>query len=160
MVKCKSCWQADGSRRSTAQYQELNSSENLSNGHYEPMPDQKMSAKRHAMIQQVDDWERNAMNNIRQTADEARRIIMKHITYEFGHIGEKLSSLGDQIRRSSEEGEVMSKNVSQWQDELSQLTKQLIIPPTIEVKEISTPLVTKIVVHIFEQSSLTDDGTR
>ena len=157
-MKCKSCWQADGSRRSTAQYQESNTLENLSNGHHETMTAQKVNAQQHAMIKQVDDWEKNAMNNIRQTADEARRIIMKHITYQFCQIGEKLSVLGDQIRRSSEEGEVISKTVSQWQDELSQLTKQLIIPSTIEVKEISTPLVTKIVVHIFEQSIPIENG--
>ena len=159
IVKCKSCWQADGSRRSTGQHQEINSLENMVNGYHELLAEQTVEPQRHEMIQKVDHWENNAMLKIRQTAEEARALIVRHSSHQISQIGEKLSALGDQIRRSSHESELISKNVPQWRDTLSELAKQLVVSPVIEMKETSTPLITKILVHILEQSQPIDDGT-
>lgn len=157
IVKCKSCWQADGSRRATAEQQEINVVGDLVNGYHETVVEQTVQAQQRALIQQVDNWERDAMHKIRQTAEEARALIMKYSSHQICQIGEKISALGDQIRRSCDESDVISRSVSQWRDTLSELAQQLVVSPIITVKETSTPLVTKIVVNILEEPQPIDD---
>jgi hypothetical protein len=120
--------------------------------------EEKVKAQQHALIQQVDDWECNAINRIRQTVEEARRLILEHTTERISLIEAKLTKLTEQLRQCHQENHFISKNVSQWHDELSQLTKQLVIPSRITVEQVSTPLVTKIAVHIPENTQTIDDG--
>ena len=110
------------------------------------------------LIQQVDDWECNALNQIRQTAEEARRLIIKHTTDRIRQVEMRLAQLTEQLRQCHQENNFIPQNVSQWHDELAQLTQQLIIPSTIEVRETSTPLVTNILIHIPQQLRSIDDG--
>jgi hypothetical protein len=55
--------------------------------------EEKVKAQQHALIQQVDDWECNAINRIRQTAEEARRLILEHTTERINLIETKLTKL-------------------------------------------------------------------
>ncbi len=104
--------------------------------------------QQHALIQQVNDWECNAMNQIRQTAEESRRLIREHTTDRVSQVEEKLLKLTDQLRLSREKNHFIPQTVSQWQADLVQLSKQLIAPSSITVREISSPLVTDIFVDI------------
>lgn len=52
--------------------------------------EQTTNSEKHALIQQVNDWECNSINEIRKTADEARQLILKHTTKRISEIETKL----------------------------------------------------------------------
>jgi hypothetical protein len=104
--------------------------------------------QQHALMQQVDDWECNAINRIRETAEEARRLILKHTTERISLITMKLTKLTEQLQQYQRANNFIAKTESQWQDELTQLSKQLVEPSSVTVRQLFTPLVTKIHVDI------------
>jgi hypothetical protein len=135
VLKCEGCWRTICNSTLIVQCQET-------------LPQQKAKTQQHSLIQQVDDWECNAMNQIRQTAEEARRLILKHTTDRICQIEAKLTKLTEQLRECHLENNFIAKNVSQWQEELVHLTKQLTAPSSITVQQVSSPLVSKIIVDI------------
>jgi hypothetical protein len=110
--------------------------------------EQTANSQQHALIQQVDDWECNSINQIRQMADEARRVILEHTTERISQVEVKLTQLTDQLRLCRQENNFPSKNICQWQEELAQLSNQLVVPSNITVRQSSIPLVTNIYVNI------------
>jgi hypothetical protein len=53
--------------------------------------------RKHALIQQINQWEKNSMNKIWQTAEKIRQLLLKHITQMTIQIEEKLSKLTHQL---------------------------------------------------------------
>jgi hypothetical protein len=131
------------------QYDETNKQSTEVKVYEQIKSEEKVEAQQqHILIQQVDYWEFNAIKRIRQTAEEARRLILKHTTERISIIATKLNKLNEQLQQCQRENYFFGSNVSQWQDELIQLSKQLVAPSSITVRQISTPLVTKIHVDI------------
>ena len=128
VLKCESCVQIAASNRLSV-----------------PKGD---SQHQYALIEQVDDWECNAINKIQETADEARRLILKYTTDRISQVESKLIRLTDQLRQCRQENNFASKSAVQWREELAHLSKQLVTPSNITVRESFTPLVTKIYVDI------------
>ena len=99
-------------------------------------------------MQQIDTWECDSINKIRQSAEEARQLLFQHNT---GHIAEmevELNKLTDQIRQSRQEDDFFETDLSRWKSELTRLTEALNKPPNISVREDSIPLATKIFVDV------------
>lgn len=70
-------------------------------------------AKVNQQIQQVDDWECNAINRIRETAEEARRLILKHTTERISLITMKLTKLTEQLQQYQRANNFIAKTESQ-----------------------------------------------
>lgn len=134
ILKCEDCWRRSFNAESQTQPKET-------------------VKRQQGLIQQVDDWEFKALNQIRQTADEARQLIRKHTTGRMAEIEEKLFNLSSQIRECRQEDNFVPQNASQWQAELVQLSRQLTAPSAITVREVSSPLLTKIVVDTSGKDS-------
>jgi hypothetical protein len=158
VLKCESCWQTNCSSQSVVHCKETNKQSNETKINQEVASEGKVKAQQHALIQQVDDWECKAINQIRQTAEEARRLILKHTTDRISQVEEKLFKLGDQLRQCRQESNFDSKKVSQWQAELAQLSQQMVAPSNITVRQVSSPLMTKILVDIPGKSQSPEDG--
>jgi capsule polysaccharide export protein KpsE/RkpR len=128
ILKCESCWKTGINLELVGQ--------------------DKVKVQQHKLIQEVDDWECNAINRIRETAEEARRQILKHTTDRMSLVGGKLSKLSDQLQQHQQAGNFDPKTVSQCQAELAQLSQQMANPSSVTVRHVSTPLVTNIIVDI------------
>jgi hypothetical protein len=70
-------------------------------------------AKVNQQIQQVDDWECNAINRIRETAEEARQLILKHTTERISLITMKLTKLTEQLQQYQRANNFIAKTESQ-----------------------------------------------
>ena len=134
VLKCKDCWQTNDNDRSVMQSALT--------------PQATRIQQQHALIQQVDDWECNSINQIRQMAEEARQLIIENITGHISTIEMRLSQLAEQLRQSLQEKNFAAQNVSKWQEELVHLSKQLAIPSSSAVRQVSSPLITKILVDL------------
>jgi hypothetical protein len=111
------------------------------------LTEQIAEPQRHTLVQQINDWERNSINKIRQTANEARDMLLKHTTKHITEIEVKLNELTDQLRQSRQENDFVETDLRHWKGQLTQLTKELAKPSNISLQQDSKPLVTKIYVH-------------
>ena len=111
---------------------------------------QTAEPNKHVLIQQIDEWERESIGKIRQTAEEARELLLK---YTAGHVTMevKLNKLTNQLRESRQENDFFETDISLWKENLTILTDELNKSSNITIKQHSIPLVTKISVDIYSK---------
>jgi hypothetical protein len=105
--------------------------------------------KKHALIEQIDEWERKSIKKIRQTAEEARQMLVEHTAKYNTDIEVKLNKLTNQLRASRQENDFFETDLHRWKHALAQLNEELTKPSNIKIKHHPTPLVEKISVDIF-----------
>lgn len=120
------------------------------------LTEQIIDSEKHPLIQQINEWERNSIEKIRQTAEEARHLLMKDTNERIAGIEVELNNVTNQIQQSHVENDFFETDLRQWKEDLVKLKEELTVkPPTIAVREDSTPLVTKIYVDIQGKSITT-----
>jgi hypothetical protein len=122
------------------------------------LTEQTANPEKHALIQQIEKWERDSIEKVRQAADEARQFVLQNTV---GHITElemKLNKLTDQLRQSRHENDFNETDLYQFKEELVRLTKALAEPLNVSIQENSIPLVAKIYIDI--KSGLGRSNTR
>lgn len=107
--------------------------------------------QKNALIQQIDEWERNSIKTIQKTADEARQAVLEYTTGHSRELETKLNKLTDQLRQSREENDFFEIDLHRWNDELSRLTEELAKPSNINLRHESTSLVTKISIDVISR---------
>jgi chromosome segregation ATPase len=110
------------------------------------LTEQTTDQQKHALIQQIDDWERDSIKSIQKTAEEAREKLLKHITEQIEKLEIELNTLTKQLQQSREENDFYETDLNHWNEELTRLTKELSKPPNINLQQISTALVYKLCV--------------
>jgi ribosome recycling factor len=100
------------------------------------------------LIQQIDQWERESINKIRRTADEARQLLLTHTTNHNTKIEVKLAKLTDQLRQNREENDFVETDLNHWKHELTRLTKELAQPPNVSIRQDTSSLVKNILVDV------------
>jgi len=112
------------------------------------LTEQTSKPQKHALMQQIDQWERDSINKIRQTAEEARKLLLKHTAEQFNEMEVKLNKLTHQLRESRQENDFIETDLRQWKQQLEKLKDELGKPSKITVRDGSTPLVAKIYVSV------------
>jgi len=106
-------------------------------------------SQKHELIQQIDQWERDSIKQIQKIAEEARQVVFKHTTEHIRELETKLNKLTEQLRQSREENDFFETDLCRWNNELACLTQELAKPSNINIRQDTTPLVTKIDVDII-----------
>jgi hypothetical protein len=114
------------------------------------LTEQTAKPQKHALIQEINDWERDSINKIRQTAEEARRMLLEHTTRHINEIEGKLNTLTDQLKQSRRQNDFVETEICQWKEELIRLEDDLVKLSNIGVREDSKPLVSKIYVDVLD----------
>ncbi|CAF3431842.1 unnamed protein product [Rotaria sp. Silwood1] len=109
---------------------------------------QSSPSSQHSVMQRIDKWERDSIQKVRQTAEEARQLLLKYITENIIDTEFHLNNLTNQIWQTRQENNFVETNISQWQQELYRLKKELTNPSNITLRQDSTSLVQKIFVHM------------
>ena len=104
--------------------------------------------EKHALIRQINDWERDSIEKIRQTAEEARQTLLQHTAGHVKGIEVDLNKLTDQLRQSREENDFFETDLRHWNEELSRLTKEYAQPSNIILRNDTTSFINKISVLI------------
>jgi DNA anti-recombination protein RmuC len=108
--------------------------------------EQTTKRQNHELIQQIDQWEHDSINKIRQTAEETRQLLRKHTDGFFTEIQDKLNKLTNQLQESRKD--FFETDLQQWKEQLEQLKENLDKPLPVAIRHDSTPLVTKIFVDV------------
>jgi hypothetical protein len=99
------------------------------------------------LIKQIDKWERESINKVRQTAEEARQTVVQHTMEHTVQIEIKLNKLTDELREGRVENDFFEIDLKQWKEELRRLTEELARPPNIKLQQDSVSIVNQIYVN-------------
>ncbi|CAF2865545.1 unnamed protein product [Rotaria sp. Silwood2] len=112
------------------------------------LTEQTSPSLKHSVMQNIDKWERESIQKIQQAAEEARQLLLKYITENKTETRLHLNKLTDQIWQTRQENNFVETDISQWQEELYRLKKELTNSSNITLQQDSTSLVHKIYVHM------------
>jgi hypothetical protein len=116
------------------------------------LTEQTIDPNKRLLIQQINKWEQESIEKIKQTAEEGRQLLLKHTNNHITRIEQKLNKLNNQFRLSRKEDNFIEIDLQEWKKELQQMTDQLNKPSHIKIYQDSTTLINKI--HVFGQSIL------
>jgi hypothetical protein len=104
--------------------------------------------KQHPLIQRIDQWERQSINKIRETAEEARQILFQHTVKHIRQIEVDLNQLTKQLIESRKENDFYETDLRQWNEKLKRLEKELNKPSNIHLRQDTTSFINKIFVDV------------
>ncbi len=90
------------------------------------------------MVQQINQWEKEAIRKIQQTANEAKQLVMEHTAQHFRMIEMKLGELTKELKQTREENDVNEIHLDRLNKELKALENELNQPSTISIREDSS----------------------
>ena len=86
------------------------------------------------MIEQINQWEKNSIKTIEQTADEVRQLVVRHATEYFKEIQIKLTEFTDELRQVQEEEDYNEIHLNELKQALDRLEEQF-NTSTISIQE-------------------------
>jgi hypothetical protein len=105
------------------------------------LTEQTIDSNKRLLIQQINKWEQESIQKIKQTAEEGRQLLLKHTNNHITRIEQKLNKLNNQFRLSRKEDNFIEIDLQEWKKELQQMTDQLNKPSHIKIRQYSTPLI-------------------
>ncbi|CAF0715462.1 unnamed protein product [Adineta steineri] len=157
-VRCDGCSQpfcynhlVDHRQQLSKQLDEIEVSRDLFR---QTLTDQSAKPENQTLIKQVDQWEQDSITKIRQTANEARKLLLKHTSKYLSEIETKLNILTEQLRESRAENDFVEADLQRWNKQLTEMNNELVKPSTIKIQHSSTPLITTIHVNVSVSSHL------
>ncbi|CAF1486088.1 unnamed protein product [Adineta steineri] len=104
----------------------------------------KAEPQNNPWIEQINEWESESINTIKEAAEQARQTIFKHSTTLYTQIEDKLNQLTEQLRQAQQENEFFETDINLWREELTELKNELTQPSTVRIQHGSEPLVTNL----------------
>jgi chromosome segregation ATPase len=110
--------------------------------------EQTNNPKQHLSMKQIDQWEKDSIKIIEQTAKECRQLLFKHTTKSINQVETNLAKLTDEMRKIRKENDFNEIDLNQLKNKLTQLAKKLDKPANLSVQQESTPLINKICIIV------------
>ena len=115
----------------------------------EALNEQTTDSNKNPLIQQIDQWERESIEQIRRAAEEARQSIVKHTIGPLAEVEVKLQKVSNEVRKGREENDYSETDLSQWKTSLAKLKDKLPLQASnITLREDSTPFIKKLYVDV------------
>lgn len=105
------------------------------------------------LVQEINQWEIDALNLIRQTADNAREVLTKHSRENLTKIEDTLTQLTRELREARADYDFNEWHLKQFEEKLKQLEEQLNRPSTIAIQRDSSAFIYRISVAISSDDS-------
>jgi Rad3-related DNA helicase len=115
------------------------------------LTEQMQKPENNRLMEQINQWEGRSIEKIQQTADEARHILLKNTKEYIHEIEIKLNELTNQLRQTRQEDDFNEINLRHLDEELNQLTRDLIEPSNISIGEDSTQFIKKIFLNVSSE---------
>jgi phosphoglycerate-specific signal transduction histidine kinase len=152
MVKCEGCSKMycinhfeDHRQELSKQLEEVEVTRDLFR---QSLTEKITESQKHSFTAQIDEWENESIDKIRQAANEARQVLLKHAAELNTKMENKLNKLTNQLRQSREAKDFFEPDLNQWIEELTQMKDELVKSSIVTIRQDPTPFVTKINVDI------------
>jgi chromosome segregation ATPase len=128
--------------------QQLDEIEDQGNLFRQTLNEEKTNPQKHSLIEQINQWEEDSINKIRQTAEESRQLLIEYTNEHIDKIEIKLNKLSKQMHETRQENEVNEIVLNELKNKLKQLEEELINPSNISIRQDSSSFISKISVII------------
>ncbi|CAF1372679.1 unnamed protein product [Adineta steineri] len=113
---------------------------------------QKQNPLNSSLIQQINQWEKNSVHQIQQTAEECRQTLMKLTQKSINDVENKFVKLSQNLKEVREENEFNEIDLNNFQLKLTQITNEFLQPANISIRQDSQEFIKKIsIISSFEQ---------
>ncbi|CAF1468011.1 unnamed protein product [Adineta ricciae] len=117
--------------------------------------DRKNNQQNHSLMKEIDQWEYDSIEKIRQKAKQTKEILLQRIAEHDIEIDQKLHVLTNQLRESRANDDITEIDLTCWKSKLEELNENLNKLPAASIRHTTMPLVNEIEVQIsFVQSKL------
>lgn len=108
-----------------------------------------------SFLQQIERWEQQSMNKIRQVAKEVREQVLSCVRQRTDTFKEKLALLTQQLSRAKQDGEYFEHDIRDWTDRLHKLQETFKEQQKLQIsyERSNTPFISKITLN-----DVSDDG--
>jgi chromosome segregation ATPase len=105
---------------------------------------QSTELEKHPLMKQIDQWEQESIDKIKQIAEETRKVLFKYTNKYTNKIELKINNLTDRLKQSRNENDFLEKNLNEWNKQLTQLKEELNKSSNIKISYDSTSFITRI----------------
>jgi chromosome segregation ATPase len=117
------------------------------------LTEQTSEPRKHPLMEKIDEWERDSIGKIQETAEKVRQQLFQCITEHITEIEVQLNKLTDQMRASRQDNDFVETELNQWKNELHRLKEELNKSSRIVLQRDTVPLITKINIDVTNGTS-------
>jgi len=126
--------------------QELDQIENEHDQFRDKLNDEKTDKKKHQLIKEIDQWEKDSIKIIEQTAKQCRERFMNYTNKFVIEIENKLNNIAQELKQIREENEFNEIDIDHFKTKLNKLQEELNQPTNVLIEQQSTSFINKIIV--------------
>ena len=108
------------------------------------MNEYKQNARKHPAINEIDQWEIDSIDKIKQIANHCREKFINYTSPFFLHLENKLNSLAREMKGMRQENEFNELDLHQLKGKLNRLKKELLQPTNLCIEQQPTSFITCI----------------
>jgi len=108
----------------------------------ETLNEKTQNSQKYPLIEQINQWENDSVNKIRQQADESRALLLKYINKHIQKIETKFIELTEELKEVQEEN-----NLNEFKTKFKKLEEEFNKPSHVSVERDFTPFIDSIYVH-------------
>ncbi|CAF2176172.1 unnamed protein product [Rotaria magnacalcarata] len=153
ILNCYGCGKDFCYRHVTEHRQQLNKEmDNLATKHDEfqqAIADQEKQSNSHPLIQNINQWEQESINKIRQAAENARKELVATLATHRTTVKEDLTRLITELSKARNEDDYVETDLKEWTEKLNSLQKDLNAAQAIDFgeSENENALISKIFIN-------------
>jgi chromosome segregation ATPase len=106
--------------------------------------EQTNNPEQHLLIKQIDQWEKDSIKIIEETAQECRQFLFEHTTKSINQTETNLANLTDEMRKIRKENDFNEIDLNQLKNKLTELAEEVNKPANVSVQQETTALINKI----------------
>ncbi|CAF0794549.1 unnamed protein product [Adineta steineri] len=132
--------------------EELNHITNEYNEFKQRINEQKQNPQNGLLINQIDQWERNSIEEIQQKAKDYRKIVIEYLPTFFNNIEMKFNDLNEQIKQIHAENDFNEINLNYLKNQLIEITKELNNSSNLSIQQESQSFINEISIILEKKS--------
>ena len=164
VVRCEGCMQIfcydhlnNHRQEFYQQFQEIQNNHDLLR---EELNKVKEDPRKHSFIQEIDQWESNAIELIQKTAQTCREKVLEQTDGHFKQMAVALTGLKDQMTKLAKENDLNEIDLNFLRERLRQLDKEFNRIPNMTIAEDSTTLVPNLSILLSARKYTSDDDRK
>ncbi len=125
---------------------ELDEIENDYDEFTQKLKDKKSDAENHSLIEEIDKWEDESINKIKQTAEECRQQIINSTKTSIVEMEKQFNDFAQKLKEVRKENDFNDTDVNRFKENLSKLQEELSKPSNISIEKESSRFIARIFV--------------
>jgi len=128
--------------------EDLNKIENDYDQFRQIFNEKKDDQEKYSLINEINKWEEDSINKIKQTAEECKNILNNYTNKIFIKIENKLNDIDKKVKEIRQGNEFNEIDLNEFKEKLNKLKEELDKPSNVSIEQQSSSFINKIFVVI------------